>query len=146
MGVALDNARLFEETKRLLEEADARAAELETVNRVGQALVRQLDLDSLIELVGEQMRTVFHADIVYVALLDEAAETIEFPFYSENGRREPQEPMRLGEGLTSRILLAREPLLLNSDAQFEEIGAAASGPSPCRISACPSMSATERSG
>ena len=122
MGVALDNARLFEETKRLLEEADARAAELETVNRIGNALARQLDLDSLIELVGEQMRSVFHADIVYVALLDEAGETIEFPFYSENGRREPQEPMQLGEGLTSRILLAREPLLLNSDAQFEELG------------------------
>ena len=90
MGVALDNARLFEETKRLLEEADARAAELETVNRIGNALASQLDLDSLIELVGEQMRSVFRADIVYVALLDEATRMIEFPYYSEAGRREPQ--------------------------------------------------------
>ena len=122
MGVALDNARLFEETKRLLEEADARAAELETVNRIGNALARQLDLDSLIELVGEQMRSVFHADIVYVALLDEATRMIEFPYYSEAGLREPQEPLQLGEGLTSRILRAREPLVLNSDEQFEQIG------------------------
>ena len=122
MGVALDNARLFEETKRLLEEADARAAELETVNRIGNALARQLDLDSLIELVGEQMRSVFHADIVYVALLDEATQMIEFPYYSEAGRREPQEPLQFGEGLTSRILQGREPLVLNSDEQFEQIG------------------------
>ena len=122
MGVALDNARLFEETKRLLEEADARAAELETVNRIGNALARQLDLDSLIELVGEQMRSVFHADIVYVALLDEATQMIEFPYYSEAGRREPQEPLQFGEGLTSRILQSREPLVLNSDEQFDQIG------------------------
>ena len=122
MGVALDNARLFEETKRLLEEADARAAELETVNRIGNALASQLDLDSLIELVGEQMRSVFRADIVYVALLDEATRTIEFPYYSEAGRREPQEPLQLGEGLTSHILQSREPLVLNSDEQFDQIG------------------------
>ena len=122
MGVALDNARLFEETKRLLEEADARAAELETVNRIGNALSSQLDLDSLIELVGEQMRSVFRADIVYVALLDEATRMIEFPYYSEAGRRQPQQPLQFGEGLTSRILQTREPLVLNSDEQFERIG------------------------
>ena len=122
MGVALDNARLFEETKRLLEEADARAAELETVNRIGNALASQLELDSLIELVGEQMRSVFRADIVYVALLDEATRMIEFPYYSEAGRRETQQPLQLGEGLTSHILQSREPLVLNSDEQFDQIG------------------------
>ena len=47
---------------------------------------------------------------------------IEFPYYSEAGRREPQEPLQLGEGLTSRILQSREPLVLNSDEQFEQIG------------------------
>ncbi len=122
MGVALDNARLFEETKRLLEEADARAAELETVNRIGNALASQLELDSLIELVGEQMRSVFRADIVYVALLDQATRMIEFPYYSEAGRRETQQPLQLGEGLTSHILQTREPLVLNSDEQFDQIG------------------------
>ena len=122
MGVALDNARLFEETKRLLAETDARAAELETINRVGKALGHQLDLDSLIELVGEQMLDVFDADIVYVALLDEATQMIEFPYYSEGGRREPQEPLQLGQGLTSRILQSREPMLLNTNEQFERLG------------------------
>ena len=39
MGVALDNARLFEETKRLLEEADARAAELRRQKQYFEALV-----------------------------------------------------------------------------------------------------------
>ena len=47
---------------------------------------------------------------------------IEFPYYSEGGRREPQEPLQLGQGLTSRILQSREPMLLNTNEQFERLG------------------------
>ncbi len=115
LSVALENARLVDETRR-------RAAELEIVNRVGAALTSQLDLEPLIRLVGEELRQTFGADIVYVALLDAEAGVIEFPYYNEDGRLEPQGPIRLGEGLTSRILASREPLLLNQDAQFEAIG------------------------
>ncbi len=35
MGVALENARLFDETKRLLAETDQRAAELALINEIG---------------------------------------------------------------------------------------------------------------
>ena len=38
MSVALENARLFEETQRLLKETEQRAAELATVNTLSQAL------------------------------------------------------------------------------------------------------------
>ena len=38
MGAALENARLFDETKRLLADADERAAELAVINEVGEAL------------------------------------------------------------------------------------------------------------
>ena len=65
-------------------------AELATVNSVGQALSSQLDLDALIELVGEQVRETFEADIAYVALHDEAAGRIEFAYYYETGERRPE--------------------------------------------------------
>src|SRR5438876_4508279 len=39
MGVALENARLFDETKRLLAETDERAAELAIINSVQEGLV-----------------------------------------------------------------------------------------------------------
>ena len=42
------------------------------MNSVGQALASQLDLDALIDLVGERVRETFDADIAYVALHDEA--------------------------------------------------------------------------
>ena len=65
LSVALENARLMDETQR-------RVAELATVNSVGQALAAHLELDALIELVGERVRETFNADIAYVALHDES--------------------------------------------------------------------------
>ena len=56
MGVALENARLFDETKRLLGETDARAAELAIINEIGQALAKQLNFKAVIDLVGERIR------------------------------------------------------------------------------------------
>ena len=115
LSVALENARLFEETRQ-------RAAELAIVNDFGQALAEQMQLDVLIERLGDQLQAAFAADIVYVALHDEATRSIEFVYYVENGRREPQPPLRYGEGLTSQIIARREPLLLNRDEAFEELG------------------------
>ncbi|HEY1518330.1 MAG TPA: GAF domain-containing protein, partial [Solirubrobacteraceae bacterium] len=113
LSVALHNARLGHETRQ-------RVAELATINRVGQALSSQLDLEALIELVGEQVRGTFEADIAYVALLHRASGRIEFAYYYESGERSEQPSITYGEGLTSRILESREPLVLNRSAQFEE--------------------------
>ncbi len=59
--VAIENARLFADSQR-------RAAELATVNTVSQQLAGKLELAPLLDLVGEQIRAVFKADIAYVAL------------------------------------------------------------------------------
>ena len=115
LSVALENARLFEETRQ-------NAAEMSIVNNVGQALADQLDLGALIERLGDGLRDVFGADIVYVALLDESAGTIEFAYHNEDGRKEPQAPLQFGEGLTSEILRSREPLLLNRAEAFQARG------------------------
>jgi PAS domain S-box-containing protein len=120
LSVALENARLVQETRQ-------RVSELATVNSVGQALSSQLDLDALIELVGEQVRMRFEADIAFVALHDRASERIDFAYYYESGERSDQPPIAYGGGLTSRILESREPLLLNRSEQFEEHEAARLG-------------------
>ena len=115
LSVALENARLIHETRQ-------RVAELDTVNQVGQAIQSQLDLSALIDLVGDQLRDTFAADIAYVALHERATDEITFPYYTEHGRREPQARLPIGSGLTSRILTSRQPMLLNREAQFNEIG------------------------
>ena len=120
LSVALQNARLVEETRQ-------RAAELAIVNQVGHAVAAQLDLDGLINLVGEQMRETFEANIVYLAFLDEDTGHIEFPYYVEDGRHEPQRSMQYGEGLTSRIMESRQPLLLNREEHFRDRGSTVIG-------------------
>ncbi len=120
MSVALENARLFDETTVLLAESKQRAAELSTVNSISKALASQLDADDLIKMVGDQLKDLFKANIVYLALLNPKTRMINFAYqYGE-----AMAPRILGEGLTSKIILSGEPLLINKDVdeKTEEMG------------------------
>ncbi len=117
MSVALENARLFNETLRLLDESKKRTEELSTVNSISQAIVGHLEIDKLINLVGDKVRDLFNANIVYLALLEKQSDVIDFPYaYGEH-----LPPMKLGEGLTSHIILKKEPLLINKEAERKTI-------------------------
>jgi K+-sensing histidine kinase KdpD/CheY-like chemotaxis protein len=113
MSVALENARLFDETTHLLSEAKQRASELSTVNSISKALASQLDPDDLIKFVGDKLKDLFKANIVYLALLNPKTKTIHFPYQFGDDNQ----PMKLGEGLTSKIILSGEPLLINENVQ-----------------------------
>ncbi len=113
MSVALENARLFNKTSRLLEEADQRATEMDTVNRISKALVSQLESDALIELVGRLMQETFKADVVYLALYDRETNMIHFPY--EYGDKNESRPF--GSGFTEKIITSREPMLINRDLE-----------------------------
>ncbi|MBK8141011.1 MAG: GAF domain-containing protein [Chitinophagaceae bacterium] len=113
MSVALENARLFDETTLLLAESKQRAAELSTVNSISKALASQLNADDLIKMVGDQLKNLFKANIVYLALLNSKTNIVSFPYqYGDN-----MAPLKLGEGLTSRIIMTGEPILINKDLQ-----------------------------
>ncbi|MBZ0181704.1 MAG: GAF domain-containing protein [Melioribacteraceae bacterium] len=116
MSVALENARLFDETLRLLDESKKRTDELSTVNSISQAIVGHLEINKLINLVGDKVRDLFKANIVYLALLDKKTEIIEFPY----GYGDEYPPLKLGEGLTSKIILTKQPLLLNRKTDERE--------------------------
>ena len=113
MSVALENARLFDETTLLLADSKQRAAELSTVNSISKALASQLNADDLIKMVGDQLKDLFKANIVYLALYNPKTRMINFAYQygEEMASRE------VGEGLTSKIILSGEPLLINKDLQ-----------------------------
>ena len=128
MGVALENARLFGETKRLLAETDQRAAELAVINEIGAALAEQLEFTAIIELVGERIRTLFEARSSYIALYDGATGVISFPWEVEGNERLHTEPFDLGPGLTSEVIRTRKSLLLRTSAEAQARGAIQFGP------------------
>ncbi|MEO6347591.1 MAG: GAF domain-containing protein, partial [Aquaticitalea sp.] len=122
MSVALENARLFNETTRLLAETEQRASEMQTVNNISRALVSQLDFKSLIKLIGDQMLETFNADIVYLAIHDKKANMLNFPYVYGEDEAQSRE---FGNGITEKIILNKEPLLINEDLDkaYEEIEA-----------------------
>src|SRR6185312_16899732 len=59
MSVALENARLFDETTRLLKETEQRTAELAVINSVQDGLVREMNMAAIYELVGNRLCDLF---------------------------------------------------------------------------------------
>jgi transcriptional regulator with GAF, ATPase, and Fis domain len=120
MSVAIENARLFDETSHLLADAKQRASELSTVNSISKALASQLNPDDLINLVGDQLKDLFRANIVYLALLNKQTNTNYFPYqFCDDNKL-----MKLGEEIKKKIILTGTPLLLNKDVneQYQKLG------------------------
>ena len=106
IGVAIENARLYTNLTK-------RVADLAAINTVGSTVVGELDLNSLITQVGEQIRLTFNADVAYVALMDEDSDLIRFPYsYGEDDAS-----IEYGEGVTSKVLQTGQPLLVNENIE-----------------------------
>ena len=96
LSVALENARLFDETQRLLTETDARAAELAIINSVQQGLAAKLDMQSMYDLVGDKILEIFDTQVVDIGLYDLQAGTVSYPYSIELGVRDPYSEHPIG--------------------------------------------------
>ena len=114
MAVALESARLFDETKRLLTETDQRNAELAVINDIGHALAKQLDFAAIIELVGERVRAIFAVDSLFIALYDPATNLMRFPYDIDEGARFERGVLPLGPGITSTVIRSGRSLRLST--------------------------------
>ncbi len=122
MGVALENARLFAETQRLLQETRQRNSELAIINEIQQALVSQLDFQAIIDLFGHEIMRVFpppkekaRTYVMFIALYDSQISLIQFPYLIDGtGDRFVEPPTEYGPGLTSTVIRSRQPLVLRS--------------------------------
>jgi len=126
IGVAIENARLFDETQRLLKETEQRAAEFAILNSASESMSRTLDVNTITRNVGVKIHEAFHAEIVDILLYDANTNIVHLVYsFSDNLQYENEPPWELGEGLTSKIIAARGPLVLNTAREIEENGAAA---------------------
>ena len=117
MGVALENARLFDETKRLLAETEQRSAELAVINDVGEALAKQLDFQAIVDLIGERMAAMLKSQDIFIAMYDRVAQQISFPFELDQGRRVHGDPIPFGAGLTSEVIRTGRTLRLGTSEE-----------------------------
>ena len=118
--MALENARLFDETKRLLAETDERAAELALINSVQEGLAQNLDMQAMYDLVGDRIQEIFDAQVVDIGIFDFDAGLIRYPYTIERGVRFPDQPNVLEDAPMTQILVAtRQPVLINDVPSWE---------------------------
>src|SRR5271169_44967 len=117
MGVALENARLFDETQRLFKESEQRAAELAIINSVQEGLAAQLDFQAIIDLVGNKIAEIFSTKDMSIALYDRRNNVQTMPYYLEHGEHFSIPPRQLEKGFTAHVITARQPLVINRDLE-----------------------------
>ena len=116
MGVALENARLFDETKHLLAETNERAAELAIINSVQEGLAAKLDMQSMYELVGDKIQEIFDAQVVDIGLFDLETRDRPLPVRDRARRAIPGRADAYQRIRAESSIETREPLLVNDIA------------------------------
>ena len=88
MSVALENARLFDETQRLLKETEQRQAELAIINSVQEGLASKLEIQAIYDLVGDKLSELFqNTQGISLASYDVKNNVRHLHFLVERGKR-----------------------------------------------------------
>ena len=105
-SLALDRVLLISDLERKVNELNA-------LRWISQAIQFSVSLDDLLELIYNQTSRVLGIDNFYIALHDEAKQTLSFAFYVEKGERyypTDEWPLEMG-GLQSEIIRSGQPIV-----------------------------------
>ena len=109
MSVALENARLFEETQQ-------RNAELAIINSVQAGLASKLDTQGIYELVGERLHEYMDTQVASIVVYDRVTNMLHYPYFFEKGDRVQVDPHPLdARGFTQQVLKSESPFMVNQD-------------------------------
>jgi GAF domain-containing protein len=123
-GLAIENARQYFEEQR-------RAAELEVINRVSQAVSQLLRLDSLYRVIHAQIAQILGDVDLSIGIYHPEGHQISYPYISDQGEVSSRGPEPLGNSLPSLVVQSRQPLLLARDVglRAQQLGATLQGAS-----------------
>jgi hypothetical protein len=114
VSVALESARLFDETQRLLKETEQRAGELSIINSVQAALARELTIQGIYDAVGDKIRDIFQNADMGIRIYDPTTNLVHYPYVYENGERLSIDARPLREqGFNAHVFRTRETLVIN---------------------------------
>ncbi len=120
-GIAMENARLFAETQRLLRETEQRANQLAIINNVQQGLASKLDTQSIYELVGATFHDFFNAQVVMISTYEAQSNTVEHRYAIERGERVYSPGRQAPGGFRDQIIRTRLPFLVNRNVAAEAV-------------------------
>lgn len=116
-AIAIQNARLFDETQRRLNELTA-------INNISRTTTATFDPDKIFAALPEQIGAVLNTGNLYLALYDAGRHSVSFPLFYENGVKVEVPPQEPG-GVTAHILRTRQTLLLTGhiEPMLDKLGA-----------------------
>ena len=85
-------------------------------------MAKTLDMKTVTKIVGDKVRDIFKAEVTQILLLDGATNIIHSPYAYFRNYLE-LEPFLFGMGLTSRVIKARQPLILGTEKEQAKLGA-----------------------
>jgi len=131
----LATVRDITERKQSEKHIQQRLNELAAIHAVSQAAASQLELDALFDLIAQELVQLFDIQEIYFALHDRQTDLVQFPYYRHCDQRWETSPVPFGQGLTSRVILSRQPLLINHDYErrSSELGVVRFAPVPVSI-------------
>ena len=107
---ALQNANLFDQTQ-------ARAEELAVLNEMSRQLTATVDVNTITRNIYLFTSRLIDTSTFFIALYDEATDTIEFPLATEENQEIKIKSRKKGQGLTEYVLNQRESLHLHEDVE-----------------------------
>ncbi|MGE5668293.1 MAG: GAF domain-containing protein, partial [Betaproteobacteria bacterium] len=123
MSVALENARLFDETQRLLKETERRSSELAVINSIQQGMAAELSFQGIVDVVGDKLRELFRSDDIGIRWRDEKTDLVHNLYTYEHGQRLklPAFPYNPERGLIKALETGRTVVVKNR-AEMDVLG------------------------
>jgi GAF domain-containing protein len=120
LGTALENARLFDETQRLLKETEQRNSELAVINSVQAALAAELNIQGIYDAVGDKIREIIKSDNLEIRVFDPHTSMVHFPYLYEKGERIQVDALPYTDsGFDAHVVRSRETLVINENMTKE---------------------------
>jgi hypothetical protein len=100
--------------------AEQRASELAVINSIQQGLAGQLDLQQVIDLVGDRLRAIFEADALRIDLVDRTRDLVTYPYVVDHGERfHPQPRAGIYAGISGAAMRERRTLVFDTAAELD---------------------------
>ena len=133
MGMALQNARNFDEMQRLLKETEQRNAELAVINRIQQGIAGSLDFQAIVDLVGDRLREVLHTDTLGIRWYDARNNRVLFLYEYARGKRiHPAPRTPVPSGPVERLIASRQGAVYRNPKELHAAGLLRVGDQACR--------------
>jgi PAS domain S-box-containing protein len=112
---AIGSLQDITERKQAEQQMQQHIHEMDVIHAVSQGATSELELNALFDLITHELFQLFDIQEIYFALRDQKAGLIRFPYYQHGDQHLETSPVPLGQGLSSHVILSRQPLLINQD-------------------------------